>query len=58
MPYRWGMLNTPECICAEEQSANHTIFDFNILLPPNCLEGLRSPDINNTKWLEDLVHFV
>jgi len=45
-----------ECICgAEEQSANHIIFDCNILRPPNCLEDLRSPNFNNTKWLEDLV---
>jgi len=34
------------------------IFDCNILPPPNCLEDLRSPDISNTKWLEDLVDFV
>ena len=26
--------------------------------PPNWLEDLRSPDINNTKWLEGLVDFV
>ena len=56
---RWGILDTPKCICGtEEQSANHIIFDCNILRPPNCLEDLRSPDINNTKWLEDLVEFV
>ena len=41
-----------------EQSASHIIFDCNILRPPNCLEDLRSLDINNTKWLEDLVDFV
>jgi len=57
--YRWGILDKPKCICgAEEQSANHIIFDSNILRPPNCLEDLRSPDINNTKWFEDLVDFV
>ena len=57
--YRWGILDTPKCICgAEEQSANHIIFDCNILRSPNCLEDLRSPDINNIKWLEDLVDFV
>jgi len=40
--YRWGMLDTPECICgAEEQSANHKIFDCNILRRQNCLEDLR-----------------
>jgi len=51
--YRWGILDTPKCICgAEDQWANHIIFDCNILHPPNCLEDLRSPDINNTKWLE------
>jgi len=55
----WGMLDTPKCICgAEEQSDNHLIFHCNILHPPNCLEDLRSSDINNTKWLEDLVDFV
>jgi len=57
--YRWGMPDTPKCTCgAEEQSANHIIFDCNILRPPNCLEDLQSPDINNTKLLEDLVDFV
>jgi len=55
--YCWGILDTPKCICgAEEHSANHIIFDCNIFRP--CLEDLRSPDINNTKWLEDLVDFV
>ena len=34
------MLDTPKCICgAEEQSAIRTIFDCDILRPPNCLEG-------------------
>jgi len=57
--HRWGILDTPNCICgAEEQSANHIIFACNILRPPNCLEDLRYPDINNTKWLEGLVDFV
>jgi len=57
--YRWGMLDTPKCICgADEQSANHIIFDCNILRPPNCLEDLRCHDINNINWLEDLVDFV
>jgi len=59
--YRCCMLDTPKCICgAEEQSANHLIFDCNILCPPNYLEleDLRSPNINNAKWLEDLVDFV
>jgi len=57
--YRWDMLDTPKCICgAEEQSAIHLIFDCNILRPPNSLEDLRSTDINNTKWLEDLMDFV
>jgi len=55
--YRWGILDASKCICdAEEQSANHIIFDCNILRPPNCLEDLRS--IKNTEWLEDLVDFV
>ena len=41
--YRWSILDTPKCICgAEEQSANHLIFDWNILRPPNCLEDLLS----------------
>ena len=54
--YRWGMLDTPKCTCgAEEQSANHIIFYCNILCPPNCLEDLWSPNINNTKWLVDFV---
>jgi len=44
--WRWGAIG---------QSYN---FYCNILRPPNCLEDLRSPDINNTKWLEDLVDFV
>jgi len=53
------MLGTAKCICgAEEQSAIHVIFDCDILRPPNCLEDLQSPNINNTKWLEDLVDFV
>jgi len=57
--YRWDILDTPKCICGtEEQSANHIIFDCNILRPTNCLEDLWSPDINNTKWLEDLADFV
>jgi len=57
--YRWGMLDTPKCICgAEKQSASHIIFDCNILRPPNCLEDLWSLNINNTKWLEDLADFV
>ena len=57
--YRWVMLDTPKCICgAEVQSTIHTILDCDILRPPYCLEDLRSPDINNTKWLEDLVDFV
>jgi len=57
--HRWGILDTPKCICgAEEQSTNRIIFDCNILRRPNCLEGLRFPDINNTKWLEDFVDFV
>jgi len=57
--YRWGILDTPKCICgAEEQPANHLIFDCNILRSSNGLEGLRSPDINNSKCLEDLVDFV
>jgi len=53
------MLDTPKCIGgAKEQSANHIIFDCNILRAPNFLVDLRSPDISNTKWLEDLVDFV
>jgi len=57
--YRWGILDAPKCDCgAVEQSANHIIFDCNSLLPPNCLEDLRFPNINNTKWLEDLMDFV
>ena len=28
------------------------------LHPPNCLKNLRSPNINNTKWLENLVDLV
>jgi len=53
------MLDTPKCICgAEEQSANHLIFDCSILRPPNRLKDQRSPNINNTKCLEDLVDFV
>ena len=59
MPVSLGKLDTPKCICgAEEQSAIHITLDCDILLPPNCLEDLRSPDINNAKWLEDLVDFV
>jgi len=55
-PSRWGMLDTPKCICyTAEQSPNHIIFDCNILRPPNCLEDLRSPDI---KGFEDLMDFV
>jgi len=51
------MLDTPKCICgAVEQSASHII--FNIIRPPHCLEDLQSPNINNTKWLEDLADFV
>jgi len=47
--YRWGIQDTPKCICgAEEQPANHITFDCTILRPSNCLEDLRSPDINNT----------
>jgi len=43
------MLDTPKCICgAEEQSANYFTFDCNVLRPPNSLEDLRSPNINNT----------
>ena len=57
--YCWGMLDTPKCICgAKEQTAIHIIFDCAILRPPNCLEDLQSPDINNTKWFEYLVDFV
>jgi len=57
--YRRGMLDTPKCICGpQKHSANHIIFDCNILRPPNRLEDLRSPIINNTKWLEDLVDFI
>jgi len=57
--YRWGILDTPNSICgAKEQSAKHIIFDCNILRPPNCLQDLRSLDINKTKCLEDLVDFV
>jgi len=53
------MLDTPKCICgAEEQSAIHIILDCDILRPPNCLEDLRPPNINNTKWHEDRVDFV
>jgi len=53
------MLDTPKCICGpEEQSANQIVFDCSIFHPPNCLEDLRSPNINSTKWLEDLVDFV
>jgi len=53
------MLDTPKCICgAKEQSAIHTILDCDILCPPNRLEDLRSPNINSTTWLEDLVDFV
>jgi len=53
------MLDTLKCICgAGAQSANHIIFDCNILRPPNYLEDLQSPNNNNTKWLEDLVDFV
>jgi len=53
------MLDTPKCVYgAEEQTAIHIILDCDILRPPNCLEDLRSPDINNIKWLEDLVDFV
>jgi len=55
----WCMLDTPKCVYgAEEQTAIHIILDCDILRPPNCLEDLRSPDINNIKWLEDLVDFV
>jgi len=57
--YRWGMPDTPKCICgAKEQSANHIFFDWNILRSLNCLEDLRSLDIINTEWLKDLVDFV
>ena len=57
--YCWGMLDTPKCICgAEGQSANNIIFYCNILRRPNFPKDLRSPNINNTKWLEDHVHFV
>jgi len=57
--YCWGTLDTLKCMCgAEEQSAIHTTLDCGILRPPNCLEDLQSPYINNTKWLEDLVDFV
>ena len=53
------MLDTPKCICgAVEQSASHIIFNCNIIRPPHCLEDLQSPNINNTKWLEDLADFV
>jgi len=53
------MLDTPKCICGHEQElANCIIFDCNILRPPNCLEDLQSPNINNIKWLEDLVDVV
>ena len=57
--YRWGIQDTSKCICdAEEWSAKHIILDCNILRTLNCLEDLRYPDINNTKWLEDLVDLV
>jgi len=57
--YCWGTLDTLKCMCgAEEQSAIHAMLDCGILRPPNCLEDLQSPYINNTKWLEDLVDFV
>jgi len=54
--YRWGILDTSKCICgAKEHSANHIIFDCNSLRPPNCLEDLRFPNINSTKWLVAVV---
>jgi len=60
MPVLLGMLDTQKCICgAEEQSANHAIIlHCDILQPPNCQEDLRSPSINNTIWLEEIVDFV
>jgi len=52
------MLDAAKCTGgAEEQAVNHIIFDCNILRPPNRLEDLRSPDIDNTQWFEDLVGF-
>ena len=57
--YLWGMLDTPKCICgAEEQLAIYLIRDCDTLRSLNCLEDLRSPNINNTKWLKDPVDFV
>jgi len=59
VPLGHASVDTPKSICgAEEQSANHLIFDCNIFRPPNRLADLRSPNFNNTKWLEDLVDFV
>ena len=53
--HRWGMCDTAACKCAaENQTADHILFNCKAFPPPQDIEDLSNPNDDRVKWLQDL----
>ena len=53
--HRWGLSQSPACICgADEQTADHVIYNCPVLQPPDGMTDLTSPNDAQANWLSRL----
>ena len=53
--YRWGLRESPACICgADEQMTDHVIYNCPVLKPPDGMTDLSSPNDAQVNWLTQL----
>ena len=53
--HRWGLSQSPACICgADEQTADHVIYNCPVLQPPDGMTDLTSPNEAQANWLSRL----